>query len=343
MCGSWYDTVLIDTPPLLPVTDAAAIAPAADGVLLVTRFRKTTRDQVAAAVAAISAVSVPLLGTVLNMVPRRGPRAYARYHTYYASHPSPKQAPAATAPRAAPRQAVRPYSQRPAHRGARQARAAARQRGAALAGPAGRAVIVLDVAGGEEGGMPASAASTTGYLRRSPGAPTCASSDGGSACTPAWLARRELAALGGERKVALNNAAFVGPGGARVTVMQNALHYLTEAESRELAAEIPRSMHAQAAVVRRCARRSDVLVTPVLGDGRAGGRRVPRAARPGRWCGSIPSRPTCSRPRERAPAILCPIVFQPYKRMAERLRELVAVPRSLTPRSRCGSPQRPPS
>jgi capsular exopolysaccharide synthesis family protein len=105
--GSWYDTVLVDTPPLLPVTDAAAIAPAADGVLLVTRFRKTTREQVAAAVAAISSVSVPLLGTVLNMVPRRGPRACARYHTYYASHPSPERAPASTPPRTAPRQAVR--------------------------------------------------------------------------------------------------------------------------------------------------------------------------------------------------------------------------------------------
>ena len=107
--GSWYDTVLVDTPPLLPVADAAAIAPAADGVLLVTRFHKTTRDQVAAAVAAISAVSVPLLGTVLNMVPRRGPRAYARYHTYYASHPS-TEVPASTAPRVTPRQAVRPHS-----------------------------------------------------------------------------------------------------------------------------------------------------------------------------------------------------------------------------------------
>jgi succinoglycan biosynthesis transport protein ExoP len=107
--GSWYDTVLVDTPPLLPVTDAAAIAPAADGVLLVTRFRKTTRDQVAAAVAAISAVSVPLLGTVLNMVPRRGPRAYARYHTYYASHPS-SEVPASTAPPVTPRQAVRPHT-----------------------------------------------------------------------------------------------------------------------------------------------------------------------------------------------------------------------------------------
>ena len=102
----WYDTVLIDTPPLLPVTDAAAVAPAADGVLLVTRFRKTSRDQVAAAVAAIAAVSVPLLGTVFNMVPRRGPRAYARYHAYYASRPSPDPAPAPTAPREAPLPAV---------------------------------------------------------------------------------------------------------------------------------------------------------------------------------------------------------------------------------------------
>jgi capsular exopolysaccharide synthesis family protein len=102
----WYDTVLIDTPPLLPVTDAAAVAPAADGVLLVTRFRRTTRDQVAAAVAAISAVSVPLLGTVFNMVPRRGARAYARYHAYYASRPSGDPAPTPTTPRIAPREAV---------------------------------------------------------------------------------------------------------------------------------------------------------------------------------------------------------------------------------------------
>src|SRR4051812_27444445 len=134
--GSWYDTVLVDTPPLLPVTDAAAISPAADRVLLVTRFRKTTREQgaaavaaisagavlllprlrqtareqVAAAVAAISAVWVPLLGTVLTMVPRRGPRAYARYHTYYASPPSPEHPPSPTAPRVTPRQDVRPHT-----------------------------------------------------------------------------------------------------------------------------------------------------------------------------------------------------------------------------------------
>jgi len=57
-----YDVVLIDSPPLLPVTDAAAVAPATDGAILVCRFKETTRDQVAAAVEALDAVSARVLG-----------------------------------------------------------------------------------------------------------------------------------------------------------------------------------------------------------------------------------------------------------------------------------------
>ena len=78
-----YDMSLLDTPPLLPVTDAAAVAPATDGAILVCRFKTTTRDQVAKAVEALDAVSTPLLGTVLTMVPSTGPRAYAQYNSYY--------------------------------------------------------------------------------------------------------------------------------------------------------------------------------------------------------------------------------------------------------------------
>lgn len=80
-----YDTVLIDTPPLLPVTDAAAVAPSTDGAILVCRFNETTREQVAEAVRTLEAVSVPLLGTVFTMVPSTGPRAYAQYNSYYRS------------------------------------------------------------------------------------------------------------------------------------------------------------------------------------------------------------------------------------------------------------------
>lgn len=78
-----YDLVLLDTPPLLPVTDAAAVGPATDGAILICRFKSTTRDQVSKAVESLDAVSTPLLGTVFTMVPSSGPSAYAQYNSYY--------------------------------------------------------------------------------------------------------------------------------------------------------------------------------------------------------------------------------------------------------------------
>lgn len=86
--GEIYDAVLVDTPPLLPVTDAAAVAPAADGVILVCRFKQTRRDQLRAATEALRAVGAPLFGTVLTMVPTSGPGAYARYNSYYQIDPA---------------------------------------------------------------------------------------------------------------------------------------------------------------------------------------------------------------------------------------------------------------
>ncbi len=69
-----YDFVIIDVPALLPVSDAAAVAARADGVVLVVRCRRTTEEQVAAAVSALSAVSARLIGTVLTMTPARQAR-----------------------------------------------------------------------------------------------------------------------------------------------------------------------------------------------------------------------------------------------------------------------------
>ena len=42
-----FDIVIIDAPPLLPVTDAAILAAESDGAILISRHGKTTRDQVA--------------------------------------------------------------------------------------------------------------------------------------------------------------------------------------------------------------------------------------------------------------------------------------------------------
>lgn len=76
-----YDIVLIDCPPLLPVTDAAALASQVDGVLLLVRYGKTSRRQVTDAMAALAVVPTHVLGTVLTMVPEVGKRS--TYEPYY--------------------------------------------------------------------------------------------------------------------------------------------------------------------------------------------------------------------------------------------------------------------
>ncbi|XVQ82610.1 polysaccharide biosynthesis tyrosine autokinase [Microbispora siamensis] len=64
-----YDMVILDAPPLLPVTDAAALAAIADGALLVARHGKTRREQVARAVELLTSINARLVGAVLNFVP----------------------------------------------------------------------------------------------------------------------------------------------------------------------------------------------------------------------------------------------------------------------------------
>lgn len=66
-----YGFVIVDTPALSPVTDAAAVAARADGAVLVVQHRKASEEQVAGALDALHAVSARLLGTVLTMTPRR--------------------------------------------------------------------------------------------------------------------------------------------------------------------------------------------------------------------------------------------------------------------------------
>lgn len=84
-----YDLVLLDTPPVLPVTDAAALAGKLDGAILVCRFGKTTTAAVKAAAAALSAVSAPLWGTVLNMDRDDHGGGYAGYGPYARSDAAP--------------------------------------------------------------------------------------------------------------------------------------------------------------------------------------------------------------------------------------------------------------
>ncbi len=77
-----YDIVLIDAPPLLPVTDATILALLSDGALLVVRHGRTGHDQVRAAVERLQTVGATLFGTVLSMSPRRAAGRFGYGYEY---------------------------------------------------------------------------------------------------------------------------------------------------------------------------------------------------------------------------------------------------------------------
>jgi capsular exopolysaccharide synthesis family protein len=74
-----FDIVIVDTPPLLPVTDGAVVATLVDGTVLVFRCGRTTAAQTRAAAEALAAVDARVLGCVLNLTPRKGIGTYAYY------------------------------------------------------------------------------------------------------------------------------------------------------------------------------------------------------------------------------------------------------------------------
>lgn len=69
---SRFDVVIVDSPPLLSVSDAALWARRADGAVLVVRHGGVSRGQVTNAVNALHVVQAPLLGVVMSMVPGKG-------------------------------------------------------------------------------------------------------------------------------------------------------------------------------------------------------------------------------------------------------------------------------
>jgi len=87
-------TVLIDAPPLLPVTDAAVLSRVADGAIVVIRTGKTTQEQLGQSLGNLEKVRGRILGAVLNYVPTRGSDASSYYGTY-TSAPEPASVPEA--------------------------------------------------------------------------------------------------------------------------------------------------------------------------------------------------------------------------------------------------------
>jgi non-specific protein-tyrosine kinase len=70
------DLVVIDSPPVLPVADAVALAPMTDGVLLVLEAGHTRRQATARAATSLRQVGARMVGVVLNRAPSDGAESY---------------------------------------------------------------------------------------------------------------------------------------------------------------------------------------------------------------------------------------------------------------------------
>lgn len=85
--------VIVDAPPLLPVTDAAVLTRSADGALVTVSTGKTDRDELHAAVTQVERANGKVLGVILNRVSKRSAGGYygGYYYSTYASETKPRK------------------------------------------------------------------------------------------------------------------------------------------------------------------------------------------------------------------------------------------------------------
>ena len=77
-----YDIVILDSAPLLAVTDAQILSKDVDGTILVTRAGRTKRESVIEAKNLLTKVGANIIGSVLHAVENtRG-----KYYYYYGSN-----------------------------------------------------------------------------------------------------------------------------------------------------------------------------------------------------------------------------------------------------------------
>jgi capsular exopolysaccharide synthesis family protein len=83
------DILLLDSPPVLPVTDALVVSRNVDATLLVARPKRSTKRQIARAHELLDQVGAPLVGTVLNGVVHDTSDGYGYGYGYVSYNPPP--------------------------------------------------------------------------------------------------------------------------------------------------------------------------------------------------------------------------------------------------------------
>jgi receptor protein-tyrosine kinase len=92
-----FDYVIVDSSPLLAVTDAAILTAEADGVLMIAKFARTKREQLAHAIGKLTHVGGRILGAIFTMSPARANQYYE--YSYHGTKENPSSSSRATTPR----------------------------------------------------------------------------------------------------------------------------------------------------------------------------------------------------------------------------------------------------
>ncbi|MFQ5633415.1 MAG: CpsD/CapB family tyrosine-protein kinase [bacterium] len=77
----YFDTIIVDSPPVLPVTDSLILSPEMDGALVVIKAGQTHKDVVRRAVELMRNSGLNLLGTIINN--QKGVLPYYYDYKYY--------------------------------------------------------------------------------------------------------------------------------------------------------------------------------------------------------------------------------------------------------------------
>jgi capsular exopolysaccharide synthesis family protein len=86
-----FDWVVLDSPPVLVVTDPSLIARAVSGVLVVVDCDRTSREVVAATIDRLDSVGAPLVGAMLNRVEFTRDESYLPYYHHADDSSDPHQ------------------------------------------------------------------------------------------------------------------------------------------------------------------------------------------------------------------------------------------------------------
>lgn len=81
--GEAYDIVLVDSPPVVTVTDASLLSTMVDGVLLVVKTASTKIEMVQESKSLLERVNAKIIGVILNHVDANGSNYYYQYYYYY--------------------------------------------------------------------------------------------------------------------------------------------------------------------------------------------------------------------------------------------------------------------